>query len=240
LQFFLLWFLTVFIFFTVSDTKLDLYLLPLLPTLALLVANYLDDLESRMISSSAVFIWLTGIFFSLVALAGLMLPIGAWIARPAAFWPILPSSVVLAVGGSVTISLLRRRRPLAAAVSVSAMMMLAIIAAALWLFPYLEQFKSHRQFSSEIKRIVPSTAPLYVYADSMNDFNFYTEREEIPVLSTAAQIETLRAGPEKSYLLVKERDLRRLPELPRAWFIASRSVGSTKWNLLEISSQPTK
>ena len=240
LQFFLSWFLAVFIFFTVSDTKRDLYLLPLLPTLALFVGSYLDDLEARMISSGAVFTWFTRIFFSLVALAGLILPIGAWFARPAAFWPILPSSMVLAVGGSVTVSLLRQRRPLAAAISVSAMMMLGIIAAALWFFPYLEQFKSHRQFSSEIKRIVPSTAPLYVYADHMNDFNFYTERQKIPVLSTAAQIETLRAGREKSYLLVTERDLRRLPELPRAWLIASRSIGRTTWNVLEISSQLPK
>src|SRR6266536_3074202 len=35
-QFFFVWFLAVFVFFSISDTKRDLYLLPLLPTLALL------------------------------------------------------------------------------------------------------------------------------------------------------------------------------------------------------------
>jgi len=235
IQFLVLWFLTVFVFFTISDTKRDLYLMPLWPTLALFVAGYLDDLECRVISPSAIFNWLTLIFFGLVVLAGFTLPIAAWFARPDAFWPVLPSSIVLAIGGSVIVALIHRRRPLAAAVSVSAMMMFAMIAIASGLFPYLEQFKSVRPFSAQIRRIVPSTAPLYVYADSMNDFNFYTRREEIPVLTTAAQIDSLRAGAVKSYVLVKERDRRRLPELAWEAVIASHSLGNTTWFLLEIN-----
>ena len=47
--FFSLCFLVVFLFFSISDTKRDLYLLPLMPTLALLVGNYIEDLtESRL------------------------------------------------------------------------------------------------------------------------------------------------------------------------------------------------
>ena len=38
-QFFVLWFFSVFLFFTFSDTKRDLYLLPLMPTLALFVGQ---------------------------------------------------------------------------------------------------------------------------------------------------------------------------------------------------------
>jgi hypothetical protein len=74
----------------------------------------------------------------------------------------------------------------------------------------------------------------------MNDFNFYTGREEIPVLTKAAQIDRLRAGPVKSYLLVKERDRRRLPELAGEAAIASQSLGNSTWFLLEINGNSGK
>ena len=240
IQFCLLWFLTVFVLFTISDTKRDLYLVPLLPTLAFLVANYLDDLALGNIFQGAFFIWFAIIFFAVVAVTGLGLPVTAWIARREAFWPVLPSSLVLAAGGTLTIVVILRRWPMGAAASVSGMMMLLIWATAAWMFPYLEQFKSHRRFSLEIKRIVPVTAPLYVYADGMHDFNFYTGREKIPVLVTSAQVASLRVGPEKSYLLVKERDLRRLPDLPAESIIASSSLGSATWHLAELKAHSGK
>ena len=52
-QFFVLWFFSVFLFFTFSDTKRDLYLLPLMPTLALFVGRYFDDLAAGKIALSA-------------------------------------------------------------------------------------------------------------------------------------------------------------------------------------------
>jgi 4-amino-4-deoxy-L-arabinose transferase-like glycosyltransferase len=234
IQFCLLWFLTVFVFFTVSDSKRDLYLLPLTPMLALFVANYLDDLATRLITPRMIFSWLTTIFFGIVAVSGLALPITAWIARPNAFWAILPASLVLAAGGGFTVALILRRKVLAAVASVSAMMLFTMAAAVLWLFPYLEGFKSHRRFSLEIRRVVPAGAPLYVYADSMHDFNFYTQREKMPVLTSATQIESLRAGPEKSYLLIKDRDIRRLPDPPSEGIIAATTIGGTTWNLVDL------
>ena len=71
----------------------------------------------------------------------------------------------------------------------------------------------------------------------MNDFNFYTGREKIPVLTAAKQIEALRLAAEKSYLLVKERDLRRLPDFPAGATIASSSIGSTTWRLVDLKTQ---
>lgn len=45
-QFFVLWFVSVFVFFTLSNTKRDLYLIPVLPMLALLVANHIDTWQT--------------------------------------------------------------------------------------------------------------------------------------------------------------------------------------------------
>ena len=233
-QFSLLWFLAVFVFFTASDTKRDLYLLPLLPTLALLVAHYLSDLAARNVPANSLYLWTASLFFGLVALAGLALPVVARFTRADAFWPVLPSSMVLAAGGIVTVVFILRGRPIVAAISISAMMMLTSSTVSLWIFPYLETFKSHRQFSLEINRRVPPAAPLYVFADTMNDFNYYTQRAKIPVLTMPGEIERLRGGAEKSYLLVKERSLRQLPAIAPESIRASGPLGSTTWHLVEM------
>ena len=232
-QFCLLWFFVVFIFFGGSDTKRDLYLLPLLPTLAFLVANFLIDLERHEFAPGVLYRCFTASFFGIVAISGVLFPGIAWVIRPDAFWPLIPSSLVLAFAGTLAVVAILRPQPNAALVSVSAMMLLTTITASVWIFPYLEQFKSHRLFSREITETVPFKAPLYVYADTMNDFNYYTGRELIPVLAKWEKLVKLREAPETSYLLIGERDLKQLPPLP-ATTLASRALSSTTWYLLEF------
>jgi len=236
-RFVVLWFLVVFVFFCISDTKRDLYLMPLLPTLALLVGNYLVDLESNRAPHSAIYRWLTLSFFSIVAIAGLALPSAAWFLRKEMFSLLIPSSIVLALGGFLTVTFIRRRQPVAVLAAVASLMTLGVITTSLWIFPYLEQFKSHRAFSEEIKKIVPPAAPLFVYADSMNDFNYYTEREAIPLLSSPLHVDQLIGRSEDGYLLVKERDLKRLPQISREWIVAGETLGSTTWSLVELKKR---
>jgi len=231
---FILWFFVVFVFFSLSDTKRDLYLMPLLPTLALLVANYLVDLESGGEPHSAIYRWLATVFFAVVAVAGVALPLVAWLVRDDMVLLLVPSGAVLAVAGFLAVHFVRQNRPFAVATTVAGMMALSTFSAALTIFPYLEKFKSHRPFSAEIKKLVPPTALLFVYADSMNDFNYYAERPAIPVVSSPRQLDALIDAPAGGFILVKERDLRDLPRLSRRWIIASEALGSATWHLIEF------
>ena len=101
----------------------------------------------------------------------------------------------------------------------------------------MNQFKSRRPFSLEINRIVPAAAPLYIYADTMNDFNFYTEREVIPVLSSPGDLADVLRQTEDSYLLIKDRDLKSLPMSGLGEVVARDSLGSTTWNLVSLNPQ---
>ena len=86
-------------------------------------------------------------------------------------------------------------------------MMASILPAALWILQYLERCKSARPFSLQVKKIVPASAPLYVYADTMNDFNYYTGRERMPILASPAAVGALIAKGENGFMLIKDRDL---------------------------------
>jgi hypothetical protein len=176
------------------------------------------------------------LFFGAIAFAGIALPLGAVSVQPDAVRPLIPSGAALAIGGTAAVVLIARRRPLAAAVSVSLMMLLLTGTLTLWFFPYLERFKSHRLFAQVINATVPIGTPLYIYADNMHHFNFYTRRSTIPVLETAADVAALRDRREKSYVLIKERHLEKLPVIPPERIAASNSPDAD-WHLLEFEGQ---
>ena len=230
----LCWFLAILLFFTISDTKRDLYLLPLLPTVALFVACYLDSLGAELDAQCAYLRWLAAGFFALLALGAFLVPAAAWWLRPDALLPLLPASLVLTIGGALVAAYLLQRKLCRAMAAIVALMTLSMVAAAFWIFPYLENFKSPRPFALEIKRVVPASAPLYIYADSMHDFNFYSEREVMPVLTSSAVLAKLLKTGQTGFLLVRERDFARLPMLSRTWVIASDGKGRMPWHLVEF------
>ena len=236
LLFFVLWFLSVLLFFSAADTKRELYLLPLMPVLALLIGNYFNDLTTGAIDETAIFSWLALINFTIIVIIGVTLSAAAWIVRREAFWFFVPGSLALALGGAVVVRFFRQRQPLKAITSIVLTITILLLSSALWVFPYLEQFKSRRPLALAIKRIVPATAPLYIYADTMNDFNFYLERDMMPVLTSPADIEKLASGTQTSYMLIKDRDLKRLNIAAPQWIVLTQSTGSTTWNLVEFTA----
>ena len=84
-----------------------------------------------------------------------------------------------------------------------------------------------------IKEIVPATAPLYIYADRMHDFNFYTEREIIPALDSPAEVEKARSE-HGSYMLVKGKHLKELSRIQPEEVLITESIGSTTWTLIAL------
>jgi 4-amino-4-deoxy-L-arabinose transferase-like glycosyltransferase len=235
--FFSLCFLVVFLFFSFSDTKRDLYLLPLMPTLALLVGNYIDDLTASRLFDGALYRWLSQFCFGAVAIIGLAVPILAWVFRKEIFWISLPLALVLSIGGIVTVIFIRKRRPLKAVTTAALLMALVTVSGSIWILPYVNQFKSRRPFSLEINKIVPAAAPLYIYADTMNDFNFYTERGVISVLSSPGDLADVLRQTDNSYLLIKDRDLKRLSMSGQHEVVARDSLGSTTWDLVSLNPQ---
>ena len=114
------------------------------------------------------------------------------------------------------------------------MMLVLTGSAAFAAFPFLEQFKSYRSFSAEINRLVPQSAPLYVFADTTDDFNYYTNRPEIPVLKKSDDIARLGDSKGKSYLLIKQRELKALGDRAAGQRIAQTTLGNTTWYLLAL------
>jgi hypothetical protein len=89
-------------------------------------------------------------------------------------------------------------------------------------------------FAREINKIVPLAEPLYVYADTMNDFNFYLRREVMPVLSSPADVEKLPSAAQTRYMLIKQRDLAKLNMIAPQRILLSDGAANATWNLIEV------
>ncbi len=233
--FFTLWFVDVFLFFSLSDTKRDLYLLPLLPVAVLFIAVHFEDLVTGKVPQSFFYRSVTLVFFNLLWLACLALPAATWLMRRDAFWISLPAALGMAGGALITVYFLWRRLPWQVFWSTTLTMLLGVIAASSWILPYLDQFKSPRPFSRAVNSKVPSNVPLYVYADTMNDFNFYTEREVIPVISPRNGKLQLVSQTRPGFLLMRNRDLRGLRPVPMDKILLTQSVGGKTWYLLSFA-----
>jgi len=233
-QFFLVWFSAVFLFFSLSDTKRDLYLLPLFPSIAFFLGVYFDDLIQGRIAQDFLYRGLIGCFFALIAVVGLCAPAAAWFYYRGAWTAVVSVSVPLLIAGVFGMVYVRRLRALKVAITTAALMVVTVICTSIWLMPYLEIFKSPRSFSNQVRQIVPPSTTVYVYADTMNDFNYYTGREIIPVLPDASAVDRLLRGNENAYLIIKERDLTRLPQLARQRVVISVTNSNTMWHLVQL------
>jgi len=237
LQFFLVWFSAVFLFFTLSNTKRDLYLLPLFPSMAVFLGVYFDDLIQGRIEQSFLYRALAGWFFALIAAAGFCAPLAAWFYYRDAWMAAASVSLPLLIAGVVGIFYVLRLRPLDVMAVTAALMAVTVVCASIWLMPYLERFKSARWFSNQVRQIVSQSAPLLIYADTMNDFNYYTGREIIPVVPDGSALDRLLRSEKSGYLIIKARDLERLPQLARRSVIVSETKTSSLWHLLKLDSQ---
>lgn len=229
-----LWFSVVFFFFSLSNTKRALYLLPIFAPAAIFIGCYFDNLTSGRISPGKLYRWLAHLFFNLLWIASLSLPVVLWFFRRDAVWISLPFSLVMAVGGLITVLCMERRSPSMVFLSTASMVLLGMLYSAAWILPFIDQYKSPRPFALLVKKSVPSNEPLYVYADTMNDFNFYTEREAIPVVSSQREIEGRISQGKTAYMLIRDRDLKKLDMQEKAAVVAMDRIGNKTWYLLKL------
>jgi 4-amino-4-deoxy-L-arabinose transferase-like glycosyltransferase len=234
-----LWFLAVFFFFTLSSTKRELYLLPLFPPLALLVGNYMDDVIANQAPQIRFYRVLLTTCFAVFGLACFGLPVAAWFFRRDAAAAIAPFAVAMGSGSACIAYFAWRSKPGRVVASTALTMLFGVLTASMSFLPYLDRFKSPRPFSVTVKRIVPPNAPVYIYADTMNDFNFYMEREVIPVISRGTDLHALLPAGQTAHLLIRQRDLKRAGGLTGSeTILATSGVDGGSWHLLALDHRP--
>ncbi|MFQ5849698.1 MAG: ArnT family glycosyltransferase [Candidatus Binatia bacterium] len=231
------WFITIFVFFSLSDTKRGLYLLPLYAPVALLVAHGVVLRERGEGPGARAVTVIAGLSFGTLALAAISLPFIVYWVRREMLAGSIPLALVISLGSLFAHQAFKKNRFSSGSVWLAAIVLGGFLYNGLWIFPVINQYKSPRIFAMEVRGRVSQDDPLYIYGDRMNDFNFYLKREVIPVLSMPEDLARLGTENGQAYLLIRDRDVHQaLIHVRSKWEpVIEGTTGRKKWKLLRFT-----
>ena len=217
--------------FSSAAGKLVIYLLPMFPVAALLAADRLgrDDRVARR---------------CLVAGAGATAAVGLAVAAAPIWQPDLVLTPLLLVPAGLAVFLpaatavvlgLRARATLASVVTAVAAAGLAFAAVALpLLVRVMEPTMSLSGIAAAVVAAEPGAHDTVIYQDRYAGLSLYAERE-LTVLTTPAELD--RALGSGRWVVVEERDLRKLPEEVRAGIAETQRFRHKRRGVLLVRSR---
>jgi 4-amino-4-deoxy-L-arabinose transferase-like glycosyltransferase len=230
--FLFMWFVSVFVFFSLSRGKRPIYLLPLYPAGSLMVGKLWDD----FISTPMVHFRQEWISFPLYGFMGLTLLGGAvipWVLAtkfPSYLLYGLPIAFLL-VGGSLVMFVLTRFKNYRAIL----FLLIGMVAGGYFytscvLLPLVNQFKSARFTSQEIAARIQPGEKLAVYGRiSASPYNFYTGIVPIMELNKTADLLSFLRSSDRVFCLIDFREFSNFLKIggrPGVQLISRRRVGS--------------
>ncbi|MCX8042821.1 MAG: glycosyltransferase family 39 protein [Desulfobacterota bacterium] len=219
----LIWAATVFIFFSCLSGKRNVYLLPLYPAAALIMAWFLKDVAGTETASQQVCRWklmvapsyLTGIAY--LAAGGGLIAFAFGMLRPvpipafSALFLIAAGCTVLALGGYVILKLFRSKMHPLQTVPILIGTCSLVLCLGLWVVMPAMDNRPEREFCAKIRTLVQPTDPLYASFEP-EYFNYFLHRSPIPVIRDLDAAQRLVQSDEKIYFLLKDKDVKKLPD----------------------------
>jgi 4-amino-4-deoxy-L-arabinose transferase-like glycosyltransferase len=231
------WFATVFVFFSLSKSKIAYYLLPLLPSLALLVGYYLRALIADEDPQGMHWRWTSGFLYLLTCVLGLTgaaLPVVVYKLEKGLLLWALVSGAALAAGSIAMFAFLRGRQLERFFVSLLVVLFAMSFTASAGVLPYLNKYKSPRPIGEAIRSPLLQNSPVYIFQSTMADFNYYARREQIPVLDSEDQLRNVTRSEGGTYLIINDKDLREAKFSMKSQIVSVHQVGEKKWYLLRL------
>jgi 4-amino-4-deoxy-L-arabinose transferase-like glycosyltransferase len=198
-----LWIVAFVAIFSVSQTKEDLYIFPIVPAVAALVAATLTDNLARAASR---LVW------PIVAIVGVLCvaaaPLLYWFFGPAAGYYSLPEAmplaIVLGVTGALTCAFCALKRRLAAVVALAGGVILANYIFAGWVLRGVERTKPVPPLARTIAERAAPDAKIGYYNMGLQSFVYYTDRGGVEPIGMLDHAEAFFRNPREAWALMGE------------------------------------
>ena len=239
------WVLPGFLFFSVAQSKLPLYILPLFPAVALLFAAHIDR-DLRQGSSRAILFWPSMLLVIVGAgVAALRHRHAEWefMDRAGMAVPLCLLVTAIAAGALLAGSFLARRGAHVAGMAVAALLWMAACFAAITVIGRVNFFNETKHFAAILSRERRGGEPVFAYQCYLRGLPFYL-RETVGLVSPhsddlrfgrehghdpdtfpdEASFLALFAGERRVFAVVRQEDLQALQnQVGRALYILARS-----------------
>ncbi len=222
-RFFVLWFVWMFIFLSLSSGKISKYMLPLLPAACVIASLPLLSFARRY--SSVVFFLLAAVF---LALSGVLLFYGR--VRYPEFS--LQHAVLAAVCLALSLSLAYltcKGQPLKAFGALFSALAIVFMVANTSVFAKLNHYKSPRALCNEIKQYVADGTPWVYYGSMRGVYVYYVGQPAIAIDEHhTADLRGLAARQHRFYVLTRKRDFAEMQQaLGQVEPVLEEKVGDT-------------
>jgi len=179
-----LWVLTIFLFFSVSRTKLATYIFPLFPAIAIITGRFWESFirdagkgRKAAVTGLMDLSYYLYLFLGIASLAGVFFVVKY--RYPQAINPVVLCETVFALGTilSVVFFWARKRLFLFSTITLTAVLM--VIPLVTLVLPIIEPFESSKVLAHKFKELAKDTEPVGGECDHRRGIAFYTDRTEI-------------------------------------------------------------
>ncbi len=211
----LVWFIIIFVFFSLCSGKRGLYLLPLFPAFALMVGflwnKFFEQNEDVLLKRLITIPFC--LFLALLLAACLSVP---FIPKSIGYeyrqaFHLYPLTLFLGISTILALFLLFKKKTVFSFSLLIMMMVGSSFYAAGYVFPYFNQFKSAKPFSLRIKTQMKRGDLLGSYYVKTSPLNFYTGINDIKQLKTTGDlINFFLQSKNRAFCLIKKKDFEEL------------------------------
>ena len=203
------WFIVVFVFFSLCSGKRTLYLLPLVPACALMVGCLWDrffDKDGKDAVSGLVRIPCYLLLCSSIA-ASILLPwFSAFFKSEHQDFNYVGPVLVLTVSTTAALIMFIKRKEVLTLAMLMAIMAGGFLYSVAYVFPALNEFNSAKPFSLRIKSLMNDNELLVSFCHKNDAFIFYTGIGEIREIKSLPDLRLLVLDPPKRFLLLMKKE----------------------------------
>jgi 4-amino-4-deoxy-L-arabinose transferase-like glycosyltransferase len=215
--FFIIWAMSVFIFFSISKTKLVSYILPMYPAIALLVGWYIDRLLTLELNKS--FMRATAVFILLSIALITALAILSKDTMGAVFPGIQYLGIVLGIMSVGAVIANYKKKNIHVFSTLIIGMMMFVVVLMNYIFPAAAEFVSVKSIANDFKLVYQDkNAPVYIEKFYRPGFCYYTgvAGKELPVKEVNSKLVDLIGKEDHAYLFIREDKYLALSENEKA------------------------
>jgi len=202
------WFLVVFIFFSVSGTKLVTYILPLYPVAALVVARFWENfieagerdpaLRKYMDISYAAFVSL-----SAIALVGLIIVVNRKYHQ--GLFGVAMAEAVFAAGLGVSAFFYLRGRKAGSFYALPVTVLLLCFPLVLSIMPVIEEYETSKAISLKFTELAKPGEPLGAECDHRRGVAFYSGRTEVVDIHPYHELNNFVARKQRVWGIIQRK-----------------------------------
>ena len=228
--FVIVWFIVIFVFFSMASSKLSTYVLPLFPAASLLVGCLWHGLLRAPTVQRQKGVLYTFIFLlAVVPVVSLYIRINPPVRLESHYGVDLArlNSLVLLVSGGIAVGfllfLIKNLR--GSFVAMAGTVVTAILFLLVLMVPSVDPYRSTKGLAQKVDQMLPPGEKL-VFFDSLKDSAlFYTNRRAL-VLTTAQELEAYLASDKRVFCIAEKRSLEDLEKILKMSYIVAEEGGN--------------